>query len=80
VINVVADKRPSDTSDLVFDRTWTALIQSFEDTLSHRNFPRSRDHAMEYDGQLAVKQRLISGRLTVEWRLTGMLLLCGHEA
>jgi len=39
VINVVADKRPSDTSDIVFDRTWTALIQRFEDTLSHRNFP-----------------------------------------
>src|ERR1043165_1141421 len=39
IINVVSDKRPSDTSDDVFDRTWRALIQRFEDTLSHRNFP-----------------------------------------
>jgi uncharacterized protein DUF3800 len=39
LINVVVDKRPSDTSDVVFDRAWSALIQRFEDTLSHRNFP-----------------------------------------
>ena len=39
VINVITDKRPTDTSDVVFDRTWSALIQRFEDTLSHRNFP-----------------------------------------
>jgi hypothetical protein len=39
VINVISDKRPADTSDVVFDRTWTALIQRFEDTISNRNFP-----------------------------------------
>jgi len=39
VINVVVDKRADDTSDVVFDRAWRALIQRFEDTLSHRNFP-----------------------------------------
>jgi Protein of unknown function (DUF3800) len=39
VINVVSDKRSTYTSDHVFDRTWRALIQRFEDTLSHRNFP-----------------------------------------
>lgn len=39
LINVVTDKRPADTSDIVFDRTWQALIQRFENTLSYRNFP-----------------------------------------
>ena len=39
LINVVSDKRPIDTSDDVFDRSWRALIQRFEDTLSHHNFP-----------------------------------------
>lgn len=39
LINVVVDKRPTDTSDAVFDRAWRTLIQRFENTLSHRNFP-----------------------------------------
>lgn len=39
VINVITDKHPTDTSDMVFDRTWTALIQRFENTLSYHNFP-----------------------------------------
>ena len=38
-INVVVVKRAGDTSESVFDRGWTALIQRFENTLSHRNFP-----------------------------------------
>lgn len=38
-INVVVDKRPSDSSEIVFDRAWQTLIQRFENTLSHRNFP-----------------------------------------
>jgi len=38
-INVVVDKRETDTSDIVFDRAWRTLIQRFENTLSHHNFP-----------------------------------------
>jgi hypothetical protein len=38
-INVVLDKRVTDTSDAVFDRGWRTLIQRFENTLSNRNFP-----------------------------------------
>ena len=38
-INIVADKRTTDTSDIVFDRAWRTLIQRFENTLSHHNFP-----------------------------------------
>jgi hypothetical protein len=38
-INVVVDKHPTDTSDLVFDKAWRTLIQRFENTLSYRNFP-----------------------------------------
>lgn len=38
-INVVVDKRSTDTSDTVFDRAWRTLIQRFENTLSHHNFP-----------------------------------------
>ena len=38
-INIVVDKRPTDTSDVVFDRAWRTLIQRFENTLSHHNFP-----------------------------------------
>ncbi len=39
VINVVVDKRPTDTSEGVFDRGWRALIQRFENTISNHNFP-----------------------------------------
>lgn len=38
-INVVAVKRPGDTSHSVFDRAWRALIQRFENTLANGNFP-----------------------------------------
>ncbi|HXA18875.1 MAG TPA: DUF3800 domain-containing protein [Thermoanaerobaculia bacterium] len=38
-INVVIDKRSTDTSDAIFDRGWRTLIQRFENTLSKRNFP-----------------------------------------
>lgn len=39
VINVIMDKHPTHTSDEVFDRSWQVLIQRFENTLTHRNFP-----------------------------------------
>jgi len=39
IINVILDKHPTYTSDEVFDRAWQLLIQRFENTLSHRNFP-----------------------------------------
>ncbi len=38
-INVVAIKRPGDTSGSVFDRAWRALIQRFENTIANANFP-----------------------------------------
>ena len=38
-INVVAVKRAGDTSATVFDRAWRTLIQRFENTLAHGNFP-----------------------------------------
>jgi len=38
-INVVVVKKQDDTSETVFDRGWTTIIQRFENTLSHRNFP-----------------------------------------
>lgn len=40
-INVVVVKKPSDTSDAIFDRGWRALIQRFENTLGRCNFPGS---------------------------------------
>lgn len=39
VLNVIYDKRETYTSDELFDRSWQTLIQRFENTLSHRNFP-----------------------------------------
>jgi hypothetical protein len=39
IINVLLKKKTGDTSESVFDRAWRALIQRFENTLSHRNFP-----------------------------------------
>jgi len=38
-INVVAMKYPEDTSEIIFDRAWRALIQRFENTIAHANFP-----------------------------------------
>jgi hypothetical protein len=38
-INVVVKKLSTDTSQTVFDKGWITLIQRFENTLSHRNFP-----------------------------------------
>jgi hypothetical protein len=38
-INVVVKKLSSDTTQTVFDRGWSTIIQRFENTLSHRNFP-----------------------------------------
>lgn len=39
VINVVVDKRAKDLEVDVFSVAWRALIQRFENTVSHRNFP-----------------------------------------
>ncbi|HEX7831619.1 MAG TPA: DUF3800 domain-containing protein [Thermoanaerobaculia bacterium] len=38
-INVVAIKRPGDTSATIFDRAWRALLQRFENTIASANFP-----------------------------------------
>lgn len=39
VMNIVFEKGRASSSDVIFDRTWQYLIQRFENTLSHRNFP-----------------------------------------
>lgn len=38
IINIVVDKQNKGSSYDVFDAAWRALIQRFENTLSHRNF------------------------------------------
>jgi hypothetical protein len=38
VINVVVDKQKRATTD-IFEIAWTALVQRFENTVTHRNFP-----------------------------------------
>ena len=38
-INVIITKKPTDSSIGIFDRAWEALIQRFDNTLSHHNFP-----------------------------------------
>lgn len=39
LITVIVDKRNKDAKYDVFDNAWRALIQRFENTLDHRNFP-----------------------------------------
>jgi hypothetical protein len=39
VINILIDKTTKSTEYDVFEKAWTALIQRFENTISHRNFP-----------------------------------------
>jgi hypothetical protein len=39
VINIVVDKATKQAGYDVFERAWQALIQRFENTLTHRNFP-----------------------------------------
>jgi hypothetical protein len=39
MMSIVFDKRRSLSSEVIFDRTWQTLIQRFENTLAHRNFP-----------------------------------------
>lgn len=39
VINIVVDKHAKPASYDPFDAAWKALIQRFENTISHRNFP-----------------------------------------
>lgn len=44
VINVVVDKQGKVGTYDVFERAWQVLIQRFENTLSHRNFPGPRNN------------------------------------
>jgi len=44
VINVVVDKQGKASNFDVFVRAWQALIQRFENTLSHHNFPGPRQN------------------------------------
>ena len=39
LLNVVVDKKKQAPTYDVFQHAWTALIQRFENTISHRNFP-----------------------------------------
>jgi hypothetical protein len=39
IINVLVDKQNKPAGYSVFENAWKALIQRFENTLSHRNFP-----------------------------------------
>lgn len=39
VVNVVVDKRNKPANYDVFENAWTALIQRFENTIQHHNFP-----------------------------------------
>lgn len=39
ILNVIVDKHSKRPDYDVFDKAWTALIQRFENTISHRNFP-----------------------------------------
>ncbi|GMV92957.1 MAG: hypothetical protein AMXMBFR82_27350 [Candidatus Hydrogenedentota bacterium] len=39
VVNVIVDKEGRSDDFDVFERAWTVLIQRFENTMSHRNFP-----------------------------------------
>jgi len=38
-MSILYDKSRATSSDVIFDRTWQTLVQRFENTLSHRNFP-----------------------------------------
>ena len=39
IVNVIVDKQNKQNGYDVFDAAWKALIQRFENTISHRNFP-----------------------------------------
>ena len=39
IISVVVDKQTKSPGYDVFDKAWQALIQRFENTIGHRNFP-----------------------------------------
>lgn len=43
IINVVVDKRTKVAGYDVFESAWTALIQRFENTIQHHNFPGPRN-------------------------------------
>lgn len=54
IINVVVDKTKCTSVDDVFDIAWQTLIQRFHNTLSHKNFPGTRN--AEDRGMLIVDQ------------------------
>ncbi len=43
VINVLVDKQDKGAGYDVFEKAWTALIQRFENTIQHHNFPGPRN-------------------------------------
>lgn len=43
VVNVLVDKQGKHPNYEPFERAWEALIQRFENTISHRNFPGTRN-------------------------------------
>lgn len=59
IINVVVDKQGKAATYDVFGHAWQALIQRFENTLTHNNFPDSMakgEHGMVFaDGQPSAK-------------------------
>jgi hypothetical protein len=59
IINVVVDKQGKAANYNVFDHAWQALVQRFENTLSHNNFPDSMargERGMVFaDGQPSAK-------------------------
>lgn len=44
VISVIKEKQINETPEIIFERTWQALIQRFENTIENRNFrgPRNK--------------------------------------
>jgi hypothetical protein len=63
VITVVVDKRNKAPTYNVFDNAWEALIQRFENTIQHRNFP----------GNFADQQGMIIPDNTDAKKLTALL-------
>jgi hypothetical protein len=59
VVNVVVDKRCKDSQADIFSLAWRALIQRFENTISHRNFPgpaNPDDRGMIFPDQTNLKK------------------------
>lgn len=82
VLNVVVDKRNKPVDYDVFDNAWRALIQRFENTIAHQNFPGPKN---------ADERGLLIVDRTHEKKLRGLVrrmrrynpissLLPGHDA